>query len=154
MITNIFISVEFATGYITGNWDDRMHILINISSCGTLIDTALSKTALGITLLRMSNRTQAIILWFCIISMNLFMIIKVFFQWAKYCGRDDYQNWYRLQGPCISYNFEESFKVVGNTDNIVMDFVFAAFPWWITWNLEMRRVEKIALCMTMSLGML
>lgn len=35
-----------------------------------------------------------------------------------------------------------------------MDFVFAAFPWWITWNLTMRRAEKIGLCAAMSLGMI
>lgn len=34
-----------------------------------------------------------------------------------------------------------------------MDFVFAAFPWVITWNLDMKRKEKIGLCLTMSLGM-
>lgn len=32
-----------------------------------------------------------------------------------------------------------------------MDFVLASFPWIITWNLDMRRVEKIGLCVTMSL---
>jgi hypothetical protein len=35
--------------------------------------------------------------------------------------------------------------------NIIMDFVLASFPWVITWNLDMRRVEKIGLCITMSL---
>lgn len=32
-----------------------------------------------------------------------------------------------------------------------MDFIFAAFPWFITWNLDMRKVEKVGLCFTMSL---
>lgn len=32
-----------------------------------------------------------------------------------------------------------------------MDFVLATFPWVITWNLDMRKVEKIGLCVTMSL---
>lgn len=35
-----------------------------------------------------------------------------------------------------------------------MDFILAAFPWIITWKLPMRRLEKIALCATMSLGMI
>lgn len=35
-----------------------------------------------------------------------------------------------------------------------MDFVFASFPWLIARRLEMRRVEKIGLCATMSLGMM
>lgn len=154
MVTDMFITIEYALGYVSANWDDRMHILINISSIGTLIGQAWSKTAFGVTLLRMSNRKQSAILWFCIGSMNIYMIVKVFFQWAKYCGKSDYQNWYRLQGPCINYNFEENFKVGGNTYNIIMDFIFAVFPWWITWGLEMRRAEKIGLCFTMSLGML
>jgi hypothetical protein len=34
-----------------------------------------------------------------------------------------------------------------------MDFVLALFPWIITWDLDMRKVEKIGLCVTMSLGM-
>lgn len=131
-----------------------MHILINLSSCGTLMGQALSKTALGITLLRMSNKTQSAIIWFCIASMNAYMIVKCFFQWSKYCHKSAYQAWYLIQGPCLNYDTVQDFKVGGNTYNIVMDFIFAAFPWWITWSLEMRRIEKVALCATMSLGML
>lgn len=36
--------------------------------------------------------------------------------------------------------------------NIIMDFAFAFFPWWITWKLDMKKSEKIGLCVTMSLG--
>jgi hypothetical protein len=35
--------------------------------------------------------------------------------------------------------------------NIIMDFVLAVIPWVITWNLDMRNVGKIGLCVTMSL---
>jgi hypothetical protein len=114
MGNNILISCQWALGYNTGSWDDRMHILINISSCGTLIGQAWSKTAFGVTLLRMSDGKQQAILWFCIITMNAYMFVKVLFQWAKYCGKDDYQQWYRLQGFCINYNFEQDFKEGGN----------------------------------------
>lgn len=38
--------------------------------------------------------------------------------------------------------------------NIIMDFVFATFPWLIFRRLEMRRIEKIGLSITMSLGIL
>lgn len=37
--------------------------------------------------------------------------------------------------------------------NIIMDFVFASFPWLITRSLNINRVEKIGLCAAMSLGM-
>lgn len=34
-----------------------------------------------------------------------------------------------------------------------MDFIFAAFPWLITWNLAMKKSEKIGISIVMSLGM-
>jgi hypothetical protein len=35
-----------------------------------------------------------------------------------------------------------------------MDFVFALYPWIITWKLNLKRAEKIALSVTLSLGAL
>ncbi|KAH7007309.1 hypothetical protein EDB80DRAFT_613974 [Ilyonectria destructans] len=157
LANNALIIHEFATGYVlkdsTESWDDRMHILINISSCGTLIGQALTKTAFAVTLIRISNQWQQYVLWFCILSMNLYMVVKVVFQWAKVCDKDSYDVWYRLNF-CIGWKFRDSFKEGGNVYNVIMDFVFATFPWLITRGLEMRRVEKIGLCATMSLGMI
>ncbi|RSM00752.1 hypothetical protein CDV31_011677 [Fusarium ambrosium] len=157
LATDSLIVYQFGNGYVLENskqeWDDRMHILINISSCGNLIGQAWTKTAFGVTLLRMSNRWQQGILWFCIFSMNIWMILKVIFQWAKVCDKDSYQNWYRLDF-CIGWKFRDDFKEGGNVYNIIMDFVFASFPWLITRSLEMRRAEKVGLCLTMSLGMI
>ena len=31
---------------------------------------------------------------------------------------------------------------------------FALMPWWITWKLDMRKNEKIGLCITMSMGVM
>lgn len=111
------IVYEFATGYVledsTKKWDDRMHILINISSCGTLIGQAWTKTAFGVTLLRMSNQWQRWVLWFCIFTMNAWMITKVIFQWAKLCGKSSYQGDYRLDF-CIGKTFRDDFKEGGN----------------------------------------
>ncbi|KAH8897748.1 hypothetical protein GQ53DRAFT_712195 [Thozetella sp. PMI_491] len=149
---------EYATGYIlkdtTEKWDDRMHILINITSCLTLILQSITKTAFGITLLRLSNNWQKWILWFCIVTMNLYMVVKAIFQWAKICGKastDD--DSYRLDF-CIGSDFRDDFKEGGNVYNVIMDFIFAAFPWLITQGLTIRRPERIALCLTMSLGMI
>lgn len=117
MANNTLIIYEFATGYILENsaqkWDDRMHILINISSCGTLIGQALSKTAFAVTLLRLCNRWQQWILWFCIATMNSWMIVKVVLQWAKVCGKDSYDVWYRLD-ICLDSKFRDDFKEGGN----------------------------------------
>lgn len=116
LVTDIITTIEYATGYSNGDWDDRMHILINISSIGTIIGQAVSKTAFGATLLRMAEkRWQKGLLWFCIISMDGIAFSKCVFQWAKYCGKDDYQQWYRIQGWCLNYDFEQQWKEIGNS---------------------------------------
>ena len=127
-----------------------MHILITVTSCGTLVGLALTKTAFAVTLLKLTKGWLQWILWFCIGSMNLYMISKVIFQWAKVCDKPSYDVWYRLDF-CLDADFRDRFKEGGNAYNIIMDFVLAAYPWIITWNLDMRRVEKIGLCITMSL---
>jgi len=147
---NSLISVEYATGYVTDKWDDRMHILINITSCGTLIGQAITKTAFAVTLLKLTKNWGRWILWFCIATLNLYMGAKVIVQWAKVCDKPSYDVWYRLDF-CLEWHFRDNFKEGGNVYNIIMDFVLAVFPWVITWNLGMRRVEKIGLCVAMSL---
>ncbi|KAI7778409.1 hypothetical protein LA080_002179 [Diaporthe eres] len=154
LFNDILISVEFGTGYVTkGEWDDRMHILINISSCGTLVGQAISKTAFAVSLLRMTERWQQYILWFIIVTMNAYMFTKVLFQWARQCDDTDYDVWYR-PNYCVDSNFLDKFKEGGNIYNILMDFVLALFPWAITMKLRMRKYEKVGLALTMSLGML
>ncbi|KAJ8106990.1 hypothetical protein OPT61_g9174 [Boeremia exigua] len=152
-INNSLITLEYATGYVVDKWDDRMQILINVTSCGTLIGQALSKTAFAVTLLKLTKGWLRWILWFCIVTMNAYMIIKCFFQWAKIIDKPSYDVWYRLNFH-LDWTFRENFKEGGNVYNIIMDFVMATFPWFITYNLDMRKVEKIGLCLTMSLGMI
>lgn len=154
IFNDVLISVEFATGYVTkGEWDDRMHILINVSSCGTLVGQAISKTAFAVSLLRMTDRWQQYILWFIIVTMNSYMFIKVIFQWARQCDDTDYDVWYR-PNYCVDSKFLDKFKEGGNIYNILMDFALALFPWAITMKLRMRKYEKVGLALTMSLGML
>lgn len=59
-----------------------MRILIIISSCGTLLNQSLTKTAFAVTLLKLTRgfSTWKIchgILWFCIVSMCGFNFAKV-----------------------------------------------------------------------------
>lgn len=147
-----------------------MHILINITSCGTLVGQALSKTAFAVTLIKLTKGWYHYVFWFCIATMNSYMVVKVIFQWAKICNKPSYDVWYRLDF-CLGSKFRDDFKEGGNGEsineripprwltlypvyNIIMDFVLAAFPWIITWKLDMRRIERFGLCATMSLGMI
>ncbi|KAF2656270.1 hypothetical protein K491DRAFT_597197 [Lophiostoma macrostomum CBS 122681] len=155
MANDSLITYEYAHGYVPlkgKKWDDKMHILINISSCGTLIGQAWSKTAFGVTLLKLTNRWGQWIIWFCITTMNAYMVAKCIFQWGKLCDEKSYDVWYRLDF-CVDKQWLADFKEGGQVYNVIMDFVFALFPWILTWKLDIRKSEKIALCITMSLGM-
>ncbi|UJO24818.1 uncharacterized protein CLAFUR5_13764 [Fulvia fulva] len=146
-ITDTIIAIEYATGYVSPEWDDRMHILINITSCGNLLGQSLTKSAFAVTLLKLTRgfshwKICHGVLWFCICVV----------EWGRICDSPSYQVWYRLDF-CLSKHSRNRFKEGGNYYNVVMDFVFAAFPWVVTYGLDMKRKEKIALCLTMSLGM-
>jgi hypothetical protein len=109
------ISYEYAHGYVPQKgqkWDDKMHILINISSCGTLIGQAWTKTAFGVTLLKLTNRWGQYIIWFCITTMNAYMVAKCIFQWGKLCDEKSYDVWYRLDF-CVYKPWLTDFKEGG-----------------------------------------
>ncbi|TGO24197.1 hypothetical protein BPAE_0109g00260 [Botrytis paeoniae] len=152
LTTDIFISYEFATGYVVKTWNDRMLILVSISSCLTTAGQTWSKSAFAVTLLRMTNNWQKFICVATLIILNVFLVLKVFVDWSRYCGKSGYQNWWRMSGFCVDYQAAANIKVGGNIFNIVADFVLALFPWMVTWKLRISLKEKIALCITMSLG--
>lgn len=154
LTTNAIITTEMNTGYVSKTWDDRMLILITISSCGTTIGQTLSKTAFAVTLLRLIQESQKILVWFCIVTLNVLMVLKVFMNWPKYCGNKDYQNYWRMQGFCVDYGIATGVKIAGNIWNIVMDFALALFPWIVIWKLNIKRWEKVGLCATLSLGII
>ena len=117
LLTDALIVHQYHTGYVPTNgskWDDRMHILISISSCTNVLGQAWSKTAFGVTLLKLTNRYQQAIIWFCIVTMNAWMLAKVILQWAKVCDEKSYEVWYRLDF-CVTKTFRNDFKEAGNS---------------------------------------
>lgn len=136
---DIIISVEYATGYVEPTWDDRMHILINITSSGTLLGQCLTKTAFAVTLLKLTRgfshwKTCHCILWFCIVSMCSWNFAKVqshqlgslqhmpqadfsqiILEWAKLCDEKSYDVWYRLDF-CLMKETRSKFKEGGNCE--------------------------------------
>lgn len=150
LATNIFISIELATGYVSETWDDRMLILVSISSCLITVGQTLSKTAFAVTLLRITESWQRVALWVIIASLNLYLVILLFLNWVNYCGQDVY--WWKMPAVCAPYDTIFQIKIGQNVFNIIIDFVLSLFPWLVTWKLRIERYEKVGLCVAMSLG--
>ena len=56
-----------------------MHILIDTTSCLTLLGQSMSKTAFAVTLLKLTKGVawQQCALWFCIVTMDAYNLVKV-----------------------------------------------------------------------------
>ncbi|KAK7746331.1 hypothetical protein SLS53_002290 [Cytospora paraplurivora] len=152
LATNIFISVELATGYVVKTWDDRMLILVSISSCLVTVGQTLTKTAFAVTLLRITESWQRAVLWFIIASINMLLVVVLIFNWINYCGQSPY--WWKMPNVCAAYDVVFGVKIAQNIYNIILDFVLSLFPWVITWNLNIDRLDKIGICVSMSLGVI
>lgn len=79
---DIVITIEWATGYVAPEWDVRMHILIIITSCGTLLGQTLTKLAFAVTLLKLTRgfahwKICHVILWTCVFIMSAYNLAKV-----------------------------------------------------------------------------
>lgn len=112
--TNILVTIEFATGYVAKSWDDRMSILVTLSSCGVTIGQTWSKTALAITLLKITNVWQRTTLWVIIGTLNAYLVILLFINWIKFCDEGWAQNWWRINA-CMDYTVVQTLKVGGNS---------------------------------------
>lgn len=125
---NIFISVEFATGYVSKSWDDRMLILVTISSCLVTVGQTLSKMAFAVTLLRITESWQRWVIWFIITTLNLYLVVVVFANWVNDCGQGVY--WWRLPSVCAPYDAIFGIKIGHNSKSLCLGPVLSAedFP--------------------------
>jgi hypothetical protein len=53
--------------------------------------------------------------------------------------------------PGLGKRFCSHSLITSSAYNILMDFVFAIYPWLIMWKLDMKKSEKLGLCVVMSL---
>lgn len=117
LATNIFMTVELATGYVSETWDDRMLILVSISSCLVTVGQTLSKTAFAVTLLRITESWQRYALWVIITSLNVYLVILLFLNWVNYCDQDAY--WWKMPGVCAPYDTIFQIKIGQNGESLL-----------------------------------
>lgn len=63
----------------------------------------------------MTNKWQKAICVAILIILNVLLVLKVFVDWAKYCGKKGYQNSWRMSGFCVDYQAVHNIKVGGNS---------------------------------------
>lgn len=92
-----------------------MLILVSTSSVLTMFGQAWSKSAFAVTLLRPGITTgwHRWVLWFVLVSLNVYSIITFFLQWTNYCGETPYS--WKMPVVCAPYTTIFKIKTGGNS---------------------------------------
>ncbi|KAK3377228.1 hypothetical protein B0T24DRAFT_511729, partial [Lasiosphaeria ovina] len=130
------------------------HRLLGTADFFVIISIAISKSSFAVTLLRLTFHTwHKALIWTIIITVNLLMWTTAIFIFTSCTplGRvwDP-----TVPGTCWNSRRLLDYNVFSGAWSASMDFVLALFPWLLIMRLNMRRVEKIGVCIAMSLGVL
>lgn len=114
--------------------------------------TVLSKTSLALFLLRLvTTRRDQIAIWVPDFFLATAVVASLFVFWFS-CVPVAYLWDRRLDGSCPIN--PAAISTYAGCWSVIIDFFYAAFPWWLLWNLNMPRREKLIIGFSMSLGVL
>ncbi|KAM7221722.1 hypothetical protein V8F06_002930 [Rhypophila decipiens] len=119
-----------------------------------ILGISFAKTSFCFTILRLCvQKWHKALIWFCIVTVNLVMwpcAISFFVGCTPVEKKFDDS----VPGHCINTQPIIDFAVFAGVYSAVTDFILAIFPWFLIWNLQMRLVEKLGVCVCMSMGIL
>lgn len=115
-----------------------------------VVGTVLSKTSLALFLLRLvTTRRDQIAIWVPVFFLATAVIISLFIFWFS-CQPIAYLWDRRLDGKCTID--PGPISTYAGSWSVVLDFWYAAFPWFLLWKINMPRREKTLIAASMSLG--
>jgi hypothetical protein len=124
-----------------------------LGSTFTVLTIVWSKTAFGVTLLRLTRGRLRWGLAAVVIAMNVAMGLQAVFVWVK-CQPVE-KNWRPGgKGRCWELEVSNGYAMFSAVLSGVCDVVFALLPWYLVWGLRMRKKEKIGVVVAMSMGVL
>ncbi|KAK0623971.1 hypothetical protein B0T14DRAFT_545214 [Immersiella caudata] len=144
-------------GYGRHIWDFPMEnfpkftLPVAVRAVFSITALAWSKTAFGITLLRLTSGWMKRVVWFIIISVNIALGISAllfFVQCKPIAAAWDFT----IEGECLDNQILYKYNVFSGTWGAAMDFALALLPWQMLAKLQMRRKEKIGVGLAMSMG--
>lgn len=115
-----------------------------------VVGTVLSKTSLALFLLRLvTTRRYEIAIWVPDFFLATAVIASLFVFWFS-CRPVAYLWDRRLDGKCTID--PGPISTYAGSWSVVLDFWYAAFPWYFLWKINMPKREKVIIAASMSLG--
>ncbi|ROV99459.1 hypothetical protein VMCG_06365 [Cytospora schulzeri] len=110
-----------------------------------------SKAAVALLLLRIINIFwQRCVLWFWIFSM---MFLSILLAVACFAQCTPVESLWNPKVPVLACPINlTNVAFVMCSWSAAMDFFLAFFPWYVLWKLNMKRKDKITICVSLSLG--
>jgi len=130
--------------------------LANISGTIAVLAAAWSKTSFALTMLRVTKGWTHALVWWIIVSMNVFMHLTIVFLWIP-CSlpggpAPDFPQ--PAGGICLPPRTILAYSMFSGVYSAGMDFLLALLPWKIVWAAKLQRRERFGVCIAMSMGVL
>ncbi|KAH8645764.1 hypothetical protein BX600DRAFT_519342 [Xylariales sp. PMI_506] len=112
-----------------------------------------SKISFALTLVPLTTGPWRWYLWFAMLSLVIFSIPVAILPWVQCTPiiKTFVDFW---PGVCMDRSISVNYGIFQATWAALMDFSFACIPWKVLWGLQMKKVERIAIGIAMSLGFL
>lgn len=115
-----------------------------------VVGTVLSKTSLALFLVRLvSTRRDKVAIWVPDFFLGTAVVASLFVFWFS-CQPTAYLWDRRLDGECTID--PGPISMYAGSWSVILDFWYAAFPWWMLWKIQMPRRDKVIIASSMSLG--
>lgn len=112
---------------------------------------AWSKTSFALTLLRLVSGWQKTAMWVIIVTVNVLLILSGLTNLFQCSPVEKVWKPY-VAGTCWPKNVNLIISIFGGAYSALMDLVLAFAPWFLIWNLRMKRREKFGIAIAMSMG--
>jgi glucan phosphoethanolaminetransferase (alkaline phosphatase superfamily) len=110
----------------------------------------LSKTSLALFLTRLvTARRDRVAIWVPDFFLATAVVASLFVFWFS-CQPTQYLWDRRLEGECTID--PGPISMYAGSWSVILDFWYAAFPWWMLWKIQMPKRDKVIIATSMSLG--
>ncbi|KAI1100676.1 hypothetical protein F4804DRAFT_344554 [Jackrogersella minutella] len=159
IVSCILMSINVAAGLGKHDKDinpkivDQLGLRNLIISSLYTVSSAWSKTSFAISLLRIATPRLRVIIWFLIVTMNIFMHTSAVLTWVT-C-RPMEKLWdFTLEGECWPSEIIIPTGIFFNAYSGFMDLILALLSWIIIIRLQINIKERIGVAVAMSMGIL
>ncbi|KAB5585551.1 hypothetical protein GE09DRAFT_29757 [Coniochaeta sp. 2T2.1] len=149
------LSVCVHYGFGKHSWDitdwPTYLFVSNITGVCSITAAAWSKTSFAITLLRFTQGWKRRFVWFCIITVNLFLGLSALFTYVQ-CTPVKRLWDSSVPGHCWNSHVIITYNSFSSSWSGVMDICLAILPWTIIRRLSLNRKERLGVLIAMSMG--